>query len=315
MLNLNQLRVFYEVAKSLNYSAAADKLSVTQPAISKQIKALEEYYDLKLFTKKKQKIHITDEGRKILIYASRIFELERQLEEMIGGLKNLKYGSLRIATTQTYARRFFTTLVIPFQQKYPHVIIELDEGSSLNMARSLLNFKNSLAIVAEVQNEPDITFLPLLLEEVVLIAGPSCPLAAKGEVDFPDLKGYPLIMKEIGSGTRKLVDEKFHSHHVRPKIIAQSNNMGFIKNMVLQNNGISFVVRSAVEQELSQGDLISIPLKHHPLFLVISIAFLKDYALPNAAKTVLEYFLPLTRQKNLPVGMLDVIERLSQLSK
>jgi len=80
-------------------------------------------------------------------------------------------------------------------------------------------------------------------------------------------------MKEIGSGTRKLVDEKFHSHHVRPKIIAQSNNMGFIKNMVLQNNGISFVVRSAVEQELSQGDLISIPLKHHPLFLVISIAF------------------------------------------
>lgn len=316
MLNLNQLRVFYEVARCLNYSVAADKLSVTQPAVSKQIKSIEEFYDLKLFIKKKHKIQITDEGRKIFIYASRIFELVRQLEEMINGLKNLKYGSLRIATTQTYARRFFTALLSPFQQKFPHVTIELDEGSSLNMARSLLNFKNSLAIVAEVENEPEINFVPLLLEEVVLIAAPICPLISKGEIGFNDLKGHPLIMKEIGSGTRKLVDENFHSHHVRPNIIAQSNNMEFIKNMVLLNQGVSFVVRSAVEQELSQGVLISIPLKRKPLFLEISIAFLKDYELPHAAKIFLEYFLLLvTRQEKLPVGMPEVIDRLSNFER
>ena len=101
MLNTNQLRAFYEVAKSLNFSMAAENLHVSQPAVTKQIKSFEERWNLKLFLKKRGKIYLTDEGKKIFVYASRIFELERQLEETISGIQNLKQGSLRIGTTKS----------------------------------------------------------------------------------------------------------------------------------------------------------------------------------------------------------------------
>lgn len=311
MLNLNQLRAFYEVARSLSFSIAAERLSVTQPAVSKQIKCLEEFYDLKLFLIKRKKVFLTDEGRKLFVYASRIFELERQLEEMMSGVMNLQHGSLRIATTKTYAKVAIPTLLRPFQEKFPNVIVELNEGSSLNITKSLLDFKNSLAIGAKVEIHPDIVFTPLLLEEIVLIAAPDYRILKKNSISFNNLKREPIVMKEFGSGTRKLVDDYFSQVKIRPNIIAQSSNMEFIKEMVKRKKGVAFVVKSAVDQELSQGELVSVPLDCSPLFLDIFISYLKDYDLPHAAKNFLAYFLPVANQDRLPVGFREIIERIN----
>ncbi|MCK4824440.1 LysR family transcriptional regulator, partial [bacterium] len=280
MINLNQLRAFYQVAKSLNFSMAAKNLFVSQPAVTKQIKLFEELCNLKLFAKKRGKIFLTDEGKKVFVYASRIFELERQLEETISGLKNLKQGSLRIGTTKTYARYFMPVLLAPFQKSFPDIIIELDEGSSLDMSKNLLDFKNSLAIVAKVEDNPDILFIPLMLEEVVLIVAPNHHLAKRGEVRFRDLNGEPIIMKEIGSGTINLVERYALSEKVKLNVVAQTSNMEFIKQLVKQEQTISFVVKSSVQTELSQGELISIPVKPTQLLLKIFIAHLRDYELP-----------------------------------
>jgi DNA-binding transcriptional LysR family regulator len=303
MLNLNQLRTFYQVAKSLNFSVAAENLCVSQPAVTKQIKNFEEFCNLKLFRKKRAKVYLTDEGKKIFIYASRIFELERQLEETISGLQNLKRGSLLIGTTKTYARYFMPVLFTPFQKSFPDIIIELDEGSSLDMSKSLLEFKNSLAIVAKVEENPDILFIPLLLEEVVLIVAPNHHLARKNKIRFRDLNEEPIIMKEIGSGTRDLVERYARSEKIRLTVVAQTSNMEFIKQLVKQEQAVSFVVRSSVEAELSQGELISVPVRPQNLFLKIFIAYLRDYELPFAARAFLDYLLSFTHPKNLSVGV------------
>lgn len=302
-MNLNQLRAFYQVAKSLNFSIAAENLFVSQPAVTKQIRSLEEFCKLKLFGKKRGKVFLTDEGKKIFVYASRIFELERQLEETISGLQSLKQGSLRVGTTKTYARYFMPVLFGPFQKSFPDIIIELDEGSSLDMSKSLLDFKNSLAIVAKVEDDREISFIPLMLEEVVLIAAPDYHVAKKDKIAFRDLDGEPIVMKELGSGTRKLVEQCADSEKMKLNVIAQTSNMEFIKQLVRQKRAISFVVKSSVQTELSQGELISIPVKNTELFLKIFIAHLRDYELPFAARAFLDYMLSITSPENLPVGM------------
>lgn len=97
MINLNHLRIFYHTAKNLSYAGAARELFISQPAVTKQVKTLEEYWDLKLFSKKGSKVYLTEEGHTILEYAKKIFEHEKELELAVEDMKNLEKGTLRLA--------------------------------------------------------------------------------------------------------------------------------------------------------------------------------------------------------------------------
>ena len=228
-----------------------------------------------------------------------------QLEEAISGLQNLKQGSLRIGTTKTYARHFMPILLTPFQKSFPDIIIELDEGSSLDMSRSLLDFKNSVAVVARVEDHPDILFTPLMLEEVVLVMAPDFHLSGRGDIPFKELAAEPIVMKEIGSGTRKIVEQCARDEKMGLNIIAQTSNMEFIKQLIRQKRALSFVVRSAVEKELASGELLSVPIRGHRFVLDIYIATLREYDLPHPAKSFLEYITSLTQSKDMPTGIVD----------
>ena len=110
MINFNQLRDFYQVAKNLNFTIAANNLYITQPAVSAQVKLFEDYCNLKLFKKKGRKIYLTAEGEVLYDYAQKIFEYEREIESAIEDMRELKRGILRLGTTKTYARYFMAFL-------------------------------------------------------------------------------------------------------------------------------------------------------------------------------------------------------------
>jgi DNA-binding transcriptional LysR family regulator len=157
--------------------------------------------------------------------------------------------------------------------------------------------------------------MPLMLEEVVLIAAPGYHLAKRDEVRFSDVDGEPIIMKEIGSGTRDLVERYARSGKIELDVVAQTSNMEFIKQLVKQEQAISFVVKSSVETELSQGELISVPVKPKKLLLKIFIARLRDYELPFAAKAFLDYLLFFTHPKNLPVGVDPFVKKIEAMGE
>ena len=104
MLNFNQLRVFYQAAKKLNFTAAANELFITQPAVTFQVKSFEEYCDLKLFKKKGRRVYLTVEGKSLLEFAERIFQYEKEIENAIDEMRKLKRGLLRLGTTKSYSR-------------------------------------------------------------------------------------------------------------------------------------------------------------------------------------------------------------------
>jgi DNA-binding transcriptional LysR family regulator len=291
MLNFNQLRVFCQTARYLSCTKAAEKLYITQPAVTAQVKLLEDSCNLKLFKKKGRRIFLTDEGKTLYDYAVKVFEYEKEIEGVIEEMKELKRGVLRLGTSKAYARYFMPFLITSFRDAYPHIKIHLDEGSSLDIIHSLLDLRNEVAVIAMAEESPDIRFIPFSHEELVLITAPDHRLTRRRTVLARDLKEEPIIMKEKGSGTRKLVNELFARKGLTPNILMETSNTEFIKQVVQRGDGVSFVVREAVAAELQEGKLAALPIRGQKIYLDVSIAYLKDQHLSPPARAFLDLLL------------------------
>ena len=287
MINLNQLRAFYQAAKCQNFSVAAKNLFVSQPAVTAQIKLFEENCGLKLFKKKGRNLFLTEEGKTLFNYARKIFEYERKIEDAVEQMKELKKGSLRLGSARTYARYFMPFLLTGFREAYPHIKIHFDEGSSLEMIQSLLDLKNEVVIIAKADDHPNIAFIPFSREELVLILPPNHRLANKDRIRFAQIAEAPIIMKDPGSGTRKLVDELFAKNNCTPNILMETGDAEIIKLLVQHGEGVSFLVKEAVAVELQEKKLVTVPLKKEPIFLDVSIAYLKTQPLSPPAQAFL----------------------------
>ena len=303
MINFNQLRTFCQAAKHGSYTTAAEKLYVTQPAVTAQMKLLEDHCNLKLFKKRGRKVYLTDEGKTLYQYARKIFDYEKEIEDVIEDMRKLKRGILRLGTTKTYARYFMPLMITNFRETYPQIQIHLDEGSSQDMTLSLLDFQNEIAIIAKAEDHPDVCFFPFSEEEVVLIAAPDHHLAGKSPTTFERISKEPIIMKEVGSGTRKLVNKMFAKNNCTPVMLMETSNTEFIKQLVQRGDGISFLVKEAVAVELGDGKLATVPLKGHRLFLDMSVAYLKDQHLSPPAKAFLDILGKLAPEEMLPQGI------------
>jgi len=288
MLNFNQLRVFYHAAKNLNYTMAANELFITQPAVTFQMKAFEEFCNLKLFKKRARRLFLTDEGRALLEYAEKIFKYEKEIEDVIEDMRELKRGVLSLGTTKAYARYFMPLMLSTFHQKFPKIKIQLNEGSSLDMTYSLLEFKIEVAVVAKAGELPEVDFFPFSKEEMALIVAPGHHLTKKRSIAFKDLANEPFIMKEQGSGTRKLVEELFSDADCALDILMETSNTEFIKQLVQRGEGISFLVKEAVAAEIEEKKLAQVALKGRPFFLDVSIAYLKGQVLSPPARAFVD---------------------------
>ena len=245
MLNFNQFRIFYYVARHLNFTRAAADLFISQPAVTAQMKAFEEYCGFKVFKKKGRKNWLTDEGRTLFEYASNIFGLEKDIEGVIEDMRQLKRGVLRIGTTKAYARYFMPLMLSAFHGQFPNIKIELNEGGSRDMALSLLEFKNEVAVIARTGNIEGLEYIPFSQEEMVLIAAPDHPLTRQDAINFEMLAEVPFIMKDRGSGTRRLVDDLFEKTGCKPDILMEVSNSEFIKELVHRGDGVSLLVRES----------------------------------------------------------------------
>ena len=288
MLNFNQFRIFFHAARRRNFTRAAGELYISQPAVTAQVKAFEEYCGFKVFKKKGRNLWLTDEGTALLQYAKKAFALEQDIENAIEEMRHLERGVLRIGTTKAYARYFMPLMLSTFHKKFPNVGIELNEGSSLEMTFSLREFKNEVAIIARAEDSPGIRFIPFSQEEMVVIVAPDHPLAEAEAVEFRELAREPFIMKDRGSGTRRLVDQLFRQAGCKPDILMEVSNAEFIKQLVNRGDGISLLVRESVAMEIESGFLASVPLAGEKVYLDVSIAYLEDQHLSPPAKAFLD---------------------------
>ena len=287
MLNLNHLRIFYCVAKNLSFTKAAKELCVSQPAVTAQMKLFENWCELKFFKKKGRGIQLTDTGHALYMRVCKIFEHEKEIEGLLHDFKQLKQGVLRIGTTKTYVRFLMPMLAEVFRRKYPMIRICLNEGSSMEVMRTLPTLTNEIAIATKIADDPHISFLPFAKEELVPIFSPQHHFASRAYVTVEELAKEPLILRETGSGTRKYVTELFEKEGYTPTIFMETANSDFIKELVSKGSGISLLVREAVQKELDQRKLMTVAIKEKKVYLDACIAYLKKEPLSPPAQAFL----------------------------
>lgn len=295
MLNVNHLRIFYYTAKNLSFTLAAKELLISPSAVINQIKAFENYLDLKLFIRKKPNIYLTEEGKTVFKYAETLFNVLGRLEHAIEDMKTLKTGVLRIAAPGASKAWMASTLDF-FQKSFPEIKINAIEGSSEYIAHLLLANEVDIGFVSKLDDNPEITYIPVITEEIHFIVNQKHPLAHKTSIAIKELAGEPIVLKPAGSGTRKMVIDLFEQSHCEPNIILEISNADRIKEIVRANDFGAFMMKH--ELDMDNGELISVPIKGDKILKDICIAFSNNPTLSLPAIAFLKCFAELEPSSN-----------------
>ncbi len=287
-MNLNQLRIFYESARQHSFTRAAEHLCVSQPAVSSQIKQLEAITRLRLFTRVGGRTYLTEAGQMLFDYAQKIFQLENEAEQVLDRIRKVQTGALHIGTTKTYARFLMPNYISMFHALHPGISIHLGEGSSREMMQSLLHMKNELAIVASDQDPRFLNSITFRKENILLVISPEHPLAKMETVTLEEVSRIPLIMREEGSGTRRIVMEAFRSKGLVPTVLYEASNLEFTKELIGRGEGASFIVEPVVQKELAQGLLKQLTVSDVELSMDAYIVFLNRNDLSRIATSFID---------------------------
>jgi DNA-binding transcriptional LysR family regulator len=287
-MNLSRLLTFHEAAEALNFSIAAQKLSITQPAVSAQIHNLEEDLGVKVFNRIGKIITLSEAGEVLRSYSRRIFRLLDEADTMMNELRQVRRGTLRIGTTTTYAGHIMPPLLSQFKAEFPMVKVILHEGSSLDIAKRLAKLELEVAVVAYFGNLKKVQFNLLRQEELILVLPPGHSLAGRKSASVKALAREKFILREKGSSTRLITRNLFRRHRINPPVVFETSNVDFIKEQVASGMGISFLTRSAVAGDLASGRMATVKLKEEKLHLQIYSAIRIGHELSQPARAFLD---------------------------
>lgn len=290
-LNLRQLKAFYYAALSGSITLAAEKLFITQPAVSMQIKGLEDQYGVQLFIRGKKKLELTDTGKRLFHKARKIFGFVAEAEQLLHEASESTAEVLRIGSTKTLVRYVLAPFIARFRELFPRIQIHIDEGSSQEMVWSVLEKRNDLAICGRMPYDGRLEIIPFDQDEVVLLAAPSHRLCRKDKVTVDDLQGENVILREKGSGTRRLVEKILENTDIVASAFIESGNVDFIKELVSTGNGITMLARMGVDQDLTSGRLKIIPFEGGPFYLDRDIVINRERILSKADRAFLNVLL------------------------
>ena len=205
-MNFNQLKTFYFAVKCGSYSAAAEALYITQPAVTKQVQQLEATYGIKFLNRFGKKMVLTDAGEVLYDFADKISQIESQAEESLRDFQQRKSGRLRIHASETFGAYYLPFIINLFRKKYPNIHISVNIFPNQEVIENTMKLENDLGFISYPFKHKKLVVKDVLEDRLVLIAPLSHPFTRMKLVDPPKLDGQPIIMHEKGSATRGIVD-------------------------------------------------------------------------------------------------------------
>ncbi len=260
-----QLRAFHHVAIHGGFSRAAEALFLTQPAISDQVRKLEDEYDILLFDRHKRQVSLTEKGKQLLEITNRLFDNEQQALDFLTESQALRAGELRMIVDSAY---HVTSVLRIFQSHYPGIRISLKVGNSQEVIDALYAYRADIGVLGEVIKAHDLKVLPL--DETPLVAFAS----RRGEhqnlvlSDYRQLATLPLVMREKGSKTRQKLEEAAKACGVTLTPAIEAEGREAVREIVAAGNGIGFVSTAefAPDERLVTIDLPApVPMMHEAL--------------------------------------------------
>ncbi len=259
-----RLQVFHAVARQLSFTKAAEVLFMTQPAVTFQIKQLEEHFNTRLFDRGHGRISLTPAGELVLAYAEKILGLSGEMDVRLAEMTGEVGGSLLVGASTTIAEFLLPRILGEFKSKYPNVRPRLIVANSESIETRVAEHTIDIGFIESPSHQPNLQTEVCCEDELQVICNPKFPLARLKEVAPQHLVDHPFVSREPGSGTREFTEVYLRKHgvdidHMMP--VMELGSPVALLEVVETGLGYAIASRTSVMKSLRLGDLVSIPLK------------------------------------------------------
>ena len=263
-VTLRQLAIFQAVAEQLSFTRAAEVLHLSQPAVSMQIRQLEENVGLPLFEQLGRKVYLTEAGEELNDYSKAISRQLQEAEEVLNALKGITAGRLRVAVAST-ANVFAARMLAAFARQHPGVSVSLDATNRERLLRQLDANEADLVIMGRPPEGLDVEADAFMDNPLVVIAAPDHPLVGEECVSMERLAQETFVVRERGSGTRTAMESFFSKHQVTLKTGMELGGNESLKQVVAAGLGLAMVSAHTIDLELEAGQLAVLDVEDLPL--------------------------------------------------
>lgn len=252
-MDVRQLEMFRAVVEERGFTRASQKLHVSQSAISRQIKLLEEELGTLLLHRARRSVVLTPEGEILLATANRIHRDLQEVAAQISDTQKLQRGAISLGGGMTVCLYIFPRLLKKFRALYRNIDLRLTAGTADHLLRSLRAHEIDLLLLTLPQVAPDLEVLPVLKEEMVVVTARGHALTRTRTIDPKQLARHPLILFEPGSNSRRVTDEFFQARQIPTSVVMETENVEIIKALVANGIGVTILPYAAIAADARGG--------------------------------------------------------------
>ncbi|MBY0395517.1 MAG: LysR family transcriptional regulator [Thermoleophilia bacterium] len=263
-MDLRHLVTFRTVVDKRSFSQAAEELEISQPAVSFQIRSLEERLGHRLLDRAGRRVAVTEAGEIVYRYAKRMIGLEAELEREMGEVGSRIAGRLVLGSSTGPGELVLPRLLGAFSRAHPDVRVSLVVSDTQTVCERVLDDELEIGVVGAARAQRGLEFEPFMRDELVAIAPPGHHLAGREAVAIDELAAEPMIMQQEGSGVRAVLEAALRAGGVRDRDLNVAMELGLqqsVKAAVLDGLGITVISRLAVEREVAEGSLVALRLE------------------------------------------------------
>ncbi len=281
-MDFDQLETFLEVARLSSFSRAAEKRFRTQPAISSQIRVLEEEVGARLLDRSGGKVSLTAAGKIFQRYAEDALAARKTILTSLAEMERVPRGEIVVGANEATCLHILPEVFAEFKKQYAGVSVSILRSERARILESIIDNSVDFGVVSLPVSDTRLTVVPVHRDELVVIAAPGHPLARLPAAAAADVAQYPLLLPKVGR-TRDALEELFAERRLKFKISMELDSSELLKRFVAADVGVGFIARSSVAEDVRAGVLAALPLSDAHIRRDLALVFRKDKALSRAA--------------------------------
>lgn len=286
-MDFDQLETFLEVARHTSFSRAAEKRFRTQPAISSQIRALEEEVGARLFDRSGGKVALTAAGKVFQQYAEQTLESRKTMLITVAEMERVPRGEIVVGANEGTCLHILPEVFAEFKKLYPNVGVQISRLERAKIMESIIDNSVDFGVVSAPVDDKRLTVVTIHRDELVMIAPPGHPLSQMKQAAIADVVRFPLLLPKVGR-TRDALENLFHERNLKPKISMELDSSELLKRFVAADVGVGFIARSNVSEDVKAGVLAAVAMADASIRRDLALVFRKDKALSRAALAFIE---------------------------
>ena len=286
-MDFDQLETFLEVAKLSSFSRAAERRFRTQPAISAQIRALEEEVGARLLDRSGGKVAVTAAGKVFQRYAEDTLEQRRVALISIAEMHRVPRGEIVVAANEGTCLHILPEVFADFKRQYPNVAVGVKRLEHSKICEAIIENSCDFGVVSMPVTDRRLTVVVIHRDELVVITPPDHPLAVRGKAKVAEVLECPLLLPKVGR-TRDALENAFAERHLKPTVSMELDSSELLKRFVAAGIGVGFIARSNVVEDLRANVLAAVELADANIQRDLALVFRKDKALSRAALAFIE---------------------------